>query len=380
MITLVAAVMAQAVVSQPPAPPPNPAPASSSAPPSVSTYVPQLIDYAAGEARCDGRVVLPLTTARPFTQVRSINSNPPRAVTVRFSLDADGRPLGIVAVPETGRAFSFVPTDDVAPAFSLWRFPAGRAATGCEMTFTPRTQVVEQAAEADIFRVATLRPRGDSAAGRLLGQLRRIDCGGKRPPQILVRAFPDKRDLPRRVGEPGYSVVRFDIDAAGVPVRPEIATSSGNGALDAAALDAAARTRYAGGDPRQGCTLPALLGPDNVPAPVSPQVRDLRPVDATCAEQVQWQRPPASFYPAAFRRRAIEGWAIVSFDLAPWGATGNFKVLASEPADTFGQRAQQNLANAQAYASSSGAKGCVVKIVFRMPDRDADEAGDDGDL
>ncbi|PKP91055.1 MAG: hypothetical protein CVT77_13315 [Alphaproteobacteria bacterium HGW-Alphaproteobacteria-16] len=278
MIMLAAAVMAQAVVSSPP-PPPTLAPPSNPVP-SVSTYVPQLIDYEAGEARCDGRAVTPLTTARPLTQVRSLNSNAPRAMTVRFSLDADGRPLGIVAVPETGRAFSFVPTDDIAPAFSLWRFPAGRAATGCEMTFTPRTQPVAQAAEADIFRVATLRPRGDSAAARLLGQLRRIDCGGKRPPQILVRAYPDKRDLPRRVGEPGYSVVRFDIDAAGVPVRPEIATSSGNGALDAAALDAAARTRYAGGDPRQGCTLPALLGPDNVPARASPQARDLRPVDA----------------------------------------------------------------------------------------------------
>ncbi|PKP91061.1 MAG: hypothetical protein CVT77_13320 [Alphaproteobacteria bacterium HGW-Alphaproteobacteria-16] len=107
---------------------------------------------------------------------------------------------------------------------------------------------------------------------------------------------------------------------------------------------------------------------------------------ATCVRSMHlcragaWQRPPASSYPAAFRRRAIEGWAIVSFDLAPWGATGNFKVLVSEPADTFGQQAQQNLARAHAYPSSSGAKGCVVKIVFRMPDRDADQTGDDGDL
>ena len=34
--------------------------------------------------------------------------------------------------------------------------------------------------------------------------------------------------------------------------------------------------------------------------------------------------------------RAIEGWAVIAFDVAPWGGTGNVRVVASEPAADFG--------------------------------------------
>jgi len=42
--------------------------------------------------------------------------------------------------------------------------------------------------------------------------------------------------------------------------------------------------------------------------------------------------PPLMPFPSRFRRRAIEGWSEIGFDVAPWRATGNVRVLASTPA------------------------------------------------
>ncbi|QDX27906.1 TonB family protein [Sphingomonas suaedae] len=377
MLSYFAAVAVQAVVAPPapPAPPPVVV-----VPGSSSLYGPHLVDFIAGEVRCGERAVAPLTTISPFTEVASIGANPPRAVEMRFTIDQDGRPTGIVQQAVTGAPYAFVPVGDLAPALSLWRFAAGRAGTQCSLVFTPRTQPFDRADATDLYRVAALRTAVDSGSvwPTLLARVRKLNCDGARPPQILLRAFPDKKSLPREPGVRAYSVVGFDIDAEGVPTRLAIRTSSGNGALDAAALDAARRTRFAGANPRTGCTLPSVLGAtEPVAAPVSPGTETFRMDDATCPDTVKWTRPPRLTYPRPFSRRAIEGWAIIGFDLAPWGATGNVKVLASEPAEQFGATARHIVAAAQAEGSPGGARGCVTKVVFRMPDANDDERESD---
>jgi TonB family protein len=354
MLTLLAAAAVQA--SAPPAPPPPPA------------YRPHLIDYEAGEARCGGRVVPVLVRVAPFTHASLVGANPPRAVEMRFTLDADGRPIGISPSEFTiSSGYSFVPDADLTPAFSLWRFASGRGGVACTMTFTPRTRPIADASDADILRVSALRGAMGAAQRAVFDRIRQIDCGGARRPQPLLRAYPDRARLPREAGSPSYAVVGFDIDADGVPAQVAIVTSSGNAAFDRAAIDAAERGRYPGGQPRQRCTIPMLLGPTPVAAPPSPDTASFRPEGANCPDKIDWAQPFAKNYPDAFRRRSIEGWAVVGFDLAPWGTPGEIKILASEPAQAFGDAARRIIQSARAKASASGARGCVTKIHFRMP-------------
>ncbi|MCR5869640.1 MULTISPECIES: energy transducer TonB [unclassified Sphingomonas] len=354
------------------------------APSSARAYRPHLVDFDAGEAHCDGRSVAVLRAVQPFTEVARLGAAPPRAVRMTFALDRDGRPAGITQrVEDSAPPFGFTPTADLAPALSLWRFAGGRPGTSCSIVFTPRIKPVDEAEKSDLFRVIALRRpvMGDQAA--LATRLRKIDCGGQRPPQVLLRAYPDKSRIAREPGAPAYSIVEFDIDPAGVPAHVAIATSSGNAGLDRAAVDAAGRSRFAGNAPRTRCTVPVLLGPgDPIPAPPAPDRSAFRPQDSTCPDKLTWTRPIALNYPDGFRRRAIEGWAMLSFDLAPWGEPGQIKVLASEPAEAFGAQARQSLATARANAPSGGAQGCVLKVTFRMPARVDDYAveGADGDF
>ena len=354
MLTLLAAVAVQ--VSAPPAPPPPPA------------YRPHLVDYDAGDARCGGSVVSALVRVAPFTQVALVGASPPRSVEMRFTLDADGRPIGISPSEFTiSSGYSFVPDADLTPAFSLWRFAGGRAGVACSMTFTPRTRPIADASDADILRVSALR--GASGAGQraVFDRIRQIDCGGARRPQPLLRAYPDRARLPREAGSPSFAVVGFDIDADGVPAQVAIVTSSGNAAFDRAAVDAAERGRYPGGQPRQRCTIPMLLGPTPVAAPPSPDTADFRPEGGNCPDKVDWAQPFAPNYPSAFSRRSIEGWAVIGFDLDPSGRPIAMKTLANEPADAFGHQARGIIQSSRAKPSASGARGCVAKIHFRMP-------------
>jgi TonB family protein len=75
-------------------------------------------------------------------------------------------------------------------------------------------------------------------------------------------------------------------------------------------------------------------------------------------------------YPENFRRRYIEGWAVIAFDLAPWGAVGNTKVVAAEPAAEFGEAAQRIVLGSTTAASKQGYSNCVVKVRYAMQKQD----------
>lgn len=94
----------------------------------------------------------------------------------------------------------------------------------------------------------------------------------------------------------------------------------------------------------------------------------MRPTDARCPAKVEWATRPNSSYPPAYRQRAIEGWAILSFDAAPWGEIGNIKVLDAQPSADFGQQAIQILRSGRVAPSAQGATGCVETVKFKMPD------------
>lgn len=349
------------------------APASAIPPPPIAVSpiaAPSgLAIWTAGDVRCDGGVTLPGATIRhPLTTLDWGRSSGPPSVTLQFDIDAIGRPISI-----KDRGF-----DDAGPALAASRFPAG-AHQGCAVTFSAAVQPIASAAPAQLLAY-TVSP----ISGRLPPQgWARIaedgNCADRPRQQPLLRAFPDFRELAGSPGEKAWSVVAYDTDAAGKPIRVRTLAGSGNARLDAEAAKAVQASRFTGGA-RTGCSYPYWRAAEPVPAPPLPDDTALRSDSATCPEDRKWATPPALRFPPTYSRRRIEGWAVVRYDIAPWGAVGNIKVLASQPADTFGRQAMQMVQSAQAAPSTHGATGCVTHVKFVMPDDEAadDAAGMDG--
>ena len=376
MLTLLAAAAQTATITVPPPAPPR-SPTHLAAPVvQASPYRPHLVDYDGATAQCGGQVVTPLSTVAPFTQVGRIGIDPPRSYEMGFTIGADGRPRGITQRVAVSGPKGYMPGTDLAPALSLWRFPASAAGAACTMTFTARSVPLDRAAPADLYRVAALRMSNPSEFPTLTQQIRKSgDCAGPGRPRMLLRAFVDTRRIPQTPGVPSYAVVGFDVDADGVPHTPGIVASDGNRVLEAAASDAAARSRYVGNALRTRCTIPfRRAATEPVPAPPMPPKSDYP--TGTCPETVRWVRPLTQEFPDAFRRRGIEGWAIVRYDIAPWGATGAVTVLASEPAADFGEHARRMVIAARAEAAPRGAQGCIARVQYRMAVRD-DDTDDD---
>ncbi|MEN3748956.1 hypothetical protein TPR58_17405 [Sphingomonas sp. HF-S3] len=76
--------------------------------------------------------------------------------------------------------------------------------------------------------------------------------------------------------------------------------------------------------------------------------------------------PKLTFRPG-FAGRRVEGWAVIGYDIAPWGKTGNVRVLAAEPAAAFGDRAREIATGARQAPSAAGRSGCVDMVHFIMP-------------
>ncbi|MFC5797495.1 energy transducer TonB [Sphingopyxis terrae] len=203
-------------------------------------------------------------------------------------------------------------------------------------------------------------------------------CAEPPRPRPLLRAFPDFSKIPATPGRKDWSFVLYDTDAKGRPVNLKTFATSGNRELDAAARNAVARSRFTGGVRKQ-CLYPYRRAPEAVLAPPIPDADAFRPQGATCGDDRAWDRKPALIYPAAYRRRAVEGWAVLTYDIAPWGEIGNVKVAAAQPAADFGTQAQRMLLSARAAASPQGWTGCVERVRFQMGTAQDDDDKPDSD-
>ena len=96
----------------------------------------------------------------------------------------------------------------------------------------------------------------------------------------------------------------------------------------------------------------------------SPDRSAVVPVERGCPPSDRWTYRQPLVFPDPWRRRAIEGWAIVTFDVAPWGEVGNTRVVASEPAAAFGEQAVRLLRGATKPASATGYSGCFERVRF----------------
>ena len=297
------------------------------------------------------------TIRRPFNSLAYPQARQ-QAVTLRFAVDATGRVHSISRESET----SFRGSDDIAPALASSRFPAGQALSGCSVTYSGTLAPLADAPLPELVSYSM-----NQHSGRLPREgWRRIeagaDCFAAPRPQPLLRAYPDFTTIEGTAGVRDWSLVRFDTDAAGRPVRPVLVTGTGNRELDAASVAAVADSRFTAGA-RSGCLYPYYRNPGVLAAEPMPD----KPVEPDeCERRGGWQVAPVLHYPPAYARRAIEGWAVIRYDVAPWGATGNVSVVEAQPSVDFGKQAKRMIEMAKARPSEAGVQNCVVHVRYAM--------------
>lgn len=363
----------QAPVAAPPLPGAPPAPIIAiPAGSSTLTFKQELVEIVPGAVTCDDEVVRPIAIERPFpVMVNSARGAIAQPSTLTFRIDPDGRPLGIAqardAAPTGPRLY--YNTADLAPALAASRFPAGHPQQSCRISFEPRPVPSAEVpiALAQRYLVSPHTRQGTDAA--LFRRIHPLDtnCIDGGTPKVRVRVYPDFEKISQPRGTWTYAMTSFDIDAQGKPVKVRIASSDGNVALDRASMEAVRQSRFAP-EARHGCTYPYYRMPaEPLEAPVAPDKGMFVPATAKCAAEAKWAYIAPLVFPSGFLARRIEGWALIGYDVAPWGQTGNVRVLAAEPAAAFGEQALSIVRDARKGAADVGMTGCVTMVRFVMP-------------
>ena len=369
-LLLAAAALAGPVAAQSVPPPPVELFARSGAPHASATVQQQQLGrWMMSPVLCGGAAGSDLTAQRvlrapdPQRFIGWSGFNPRRTLTVEFAIDPQGRPLSI------GRRIAgnvvYVPdAEDVIPALAASRFAPGAARTGCTATFTADLMPMASAPIEDVMAYSvfptTAPPKAVWDRLRLPG----ADCTGPAP-DVRLRAFPAFKAMPDQPGYRTWSMAGYDLDRAGKPRHVRTIGSSGAPALDRGTREAVARSRFERGA-RTGCFYSYFKNATILTPPVSPTEDEMRPADATCPHDHAWNRTPALVYPSPYLRRKIEGWAVIAYDVAPWGQTGNVRVLKAEPSAEFGDAAMTMIRNATFKDGGKGYVGCVDRVLYVM--------------
>jgi TonB family protein len=364
-----------AAAAQPAAPPVPPPPLVSGGPFATVPLVPAIVRFTAGPPRCGGEEQSAVVAEEPFPRAHLQMGASRRLAEfrLRFRIDADGRPLGIAFEPLVEPGSEFHDARDVPAAFAAWRFAPGPERRDCTIRFTPVVERVDSARPESLFRfVALHRLSGQRPVGEVgraaFERIKPADstCYEPRPDPRLF-AYPPFQTMSQPQGTVSYSWVGHDIAADGRVRNLRLLAGSGNAELDRETVAALSRSRFQPGA-RRGC-LYHFYRRERAPMapPPLPDESGFRPAGATCpAEEPEWRSMPPLEFPEEFNRRGIEGWAILRYDLAPWGATGNVTVVAAEPAAAFGEQAARIVRGAQA-AAGPGYVGCTGRVIFRLP-------------
>jgi TonB family protein len=156
------------------------------------------------------------------------------------------------------------------------------------------------------------------------------------------------------------------MDVSGRPIGQQVAASSGDAAFDAEVMRATAELRTDPGRPQRGCVYNWYRRGAVLPAPPMPSA----PADprAACPSTVlaSYRALTSPGTVAPFLDRGVEGWALVRFDIAPWGEVGKVEVIDAQPASAFGETARRIVGAGRA-EPGPGAIRCVQPVVFRVP-------------
>ena len=363
LLLLAAAPLPPVVV---PSPPPSVIVPSSPPPNRIATF-------RSGPVRCGDAERVPVRHLEPLPVAVRL-AGPVAPIRFRFRIHSDGRPLGI------GRAGA--PADpqldvrDLAPALAAWRFAAGEEAAACEVSFEVRLDSIETADDALLYRYAALNRMQipGSGGGALVRQaLARLQppgstCGRDPVPRepIVLRT----RAIPEVPGGISYSFFSYDVDASGRPVHIRLLSSSGNRALDLQGDLTLGRARFPA-QPLSGCLHYFYrYSIEKVPPPPPPPADSFQPAVMRCEDDVP-RRVGQLFrmqFPIEFTRRPAEGWAIFTFDVAASGELRNVRILASEPAERFGEEVLRAASSVRLADVAGAQRGCVSRVRFVLPD------------
>lgn len=335
-----------------------------------------LVGWTPGAVRCGTSIVPGQPIRRPWNALAWGTPPSSDSITYRFDIDASGRPVSI-----TREAPRFIPfAEDVGPALAVSRFAPGAPQQGCTVTFTKWSSTL---AQADVIELMSYTVHPDAGVLPKPGwdRIRSVagSCFDTPYPQPLVRRFPDFQALPATPGVPSWSMIAYDLDAGGKPLRPRVFAGTGNAALDKASLAAIRGSRFTRGA-RTGCFYPFRRAPAKLEAPAMPQViHDAKVEGGTCPDEHGWASPPQLRFSEPWRRRSIEGWAVIRYDVATWGELGNMKVIAAQPSSEFGEQAMNVLRTARFAPSARGYVGCVDRVKFVMGPENKSAINDDGE-
>lgn len=337
---------------------PSPAPARAS-----------LLSWTPGDANCAGTAASLVRVERPWLQRVYPNSAKYAPVSFSFDIDASGRPL---AIRKGNAATPYGIADDLGPALAVTRFRPGQAKTGCTIVYSPELTAVDNAPLSALMAYSANQVSGPLPPEAWKRIFATGSCRGDSAAGLRNRAFPNFRAIPAEPGVRDWSMVGYDVGQDGASIHVETLASSGNAALDQASRAATAETRYWTGA-FTGCRFSYWRAAGTLPAPPAPQEEAFRPAGATCPERRDWATPPVLRFPEPYRRRAIEGWAVVTYDVAPWGEINNVQVKASQPSADFGAQAVVVLRSAKV-RPGVGAVGCVERVRFVMEPDNAETA------
>jgi TonB family protein len=333
-----------------------------------------VVSFRPGTARCDGGDEALIFTELPLPVIAAGGGDrsSPASVRIEFRIDAEGRPLGIKEVPRTGEPGFYYNRADVLPALAASRFRSGPERSGCVIAYDVHKASVDQADLATLYRMVALQvPSGSPGFRRTVFDRTKppgSNCFDDPSVNVRLRAYPAFEKIPQAPGTVSYSFLAFDLDSSGRPRNVRVLGSAGNAELDRQSLDAVRESRFSPAA-RQGCTYTYWRRPtEPLRAPDLPELERFRPEGSNCSkEPIPWAYLPPLDFPPEFQRRGIEGWAVLSYDVAPWGGTGNVNVVAAEPAAPFGEQGKRIVSGAREPASNSGHVGCLTRVVFRMP-------------
>lgn len=281
-------------------------------------------------------------------------------VRVAFSIDENGRPHSISHAEYQSQV---IVNPDIVPALAASRFPADRSAAECEVIYRPVALGFDDASLEQLVKLrgASRKARVPTDAWDRIGER---DCDIAPPPRPRIRAYADFGQVDRIPGEPSWGSVAFDIDDRGNVQNARLVASSGNETLNAASLAPVEESKYSG-RAATGCVRSFRINAGVIESPTRENLPN-EGEDERCNAADRWADEPKLRYPENFRNRGIEGWAIIRFDVAPWGQLGNLEVLASQPADDFGGQAMLTMRTAKFAAQGQGIVGCTEVIRYSM--------------
>lgn len=292
---------------------------------------------------------------------------PPTSQAYSFSVDGEGRVFDLKRIDAPTPVSVNWLADEQTAVVASWRFAIGAPATGCKIDLAPTYMTVAEASPAKLFEVLANEQRNAPPSVRkVLAAGSDCEGGAQRRPNVIT--YPDLRPFDDKTVDPAWSGVRYDIDASGAVRNVRIAAQHGEQAFSDAVAASLSESRFFPGQPRHGCFLTYHATPKATLASKAPAEASFkRPGDTCDITQAAMNLPENKMFPPAFGKRRVAGWAVIRFDVAPWGQVGAVEVLAAQPTAAFGDAARAMVQSARPTPPPSGYRGCIVPVTYAIP-------------